>query len=666
MLKDEDLSVALSTIVVLAETGDGRVVQPMIPILKHKDPSVRFVASETLIKIGPDAVLPLIAALNHKDFKIKIAAAKVLGRIGDRRAVPPLIAVLKGKVSDEVYMAVIKALGNIGDQRAVWSLIVFLRNKNSIGRYFAPDALVKIGSPAVQSLIDLLGDDDGDVVWLSMKTLGRIGDPRAVPALIDRMADQDPQVENLLVEILTTFGPEAVKPLIDEMINGDLNTQRLSTAALIKIGPPAVCPLINEIKKPDSDIRYLSAEVLEKIGSEAVQPLIDLIDEQDPDTMWRSIAILGKIGNKQAVAFLINKMSAGQPACHRSQPVQRSCEKKDPMIRFLSAEALIKIGGPSVDALFYQVIKAEFEIRHLAAQTLRTIGLPAVQPLIEKMKEDNPGVQKAAMELLRKIGGPAVPALINLLKEKDLSNRKKAVDILINIGTPSVQPLIETIILNDPETTWQAVAILGRIGDRWAVGPLLAALKSKNAVIRYLAAEALGRIGDQRAIGPLVAELSDWQIRHRVVTSLKDLGWAPQTETDHTYYLLAKGKKEELIPKHEDIRATLLRDLRSSNPKQIEYAVFAFIDLEGKRAFKRLSEYLNEDGDCSATEVFLNSGQSELVETAERWAKHRGYRVLYPIDARWSVWPCTHSHQYRQPIGWSGQLSYDRFANLFR
>ncbi len=260
--------------------------------------------------------------------------------------------------------------------------------------------------------------------------------------------------------------------------------------------------------------------------------------------------------------------------------------------------------------------------------------------MIEKMKDDNPGVQKTAMELLTKIGGPAVPTLINVLKEKDLSNRKKATDVLINIGAPSVQPLIETIILNDSETKWQVVVILGRIGDRRAVEPLLAALKSNNVVIRYLAAEALGRIGDHRAIGPLVAELTDWQIQHRVATTLKDLGWTPQTEDDRIYYLVAKGKKEDLIPKQEDIRAILLKDLRSSNPKQIEYAVFNFIDLEGKRAYKRLSEYLNKDGDCSAAEVFLNSGQKELVETAERWAKHHGYRVSYPIDARWSVGPC--------------------------
>ena len=315
-------------------------------------------------------------------------------------------------------------------------------------------------------------------------------------------------------------------------------------------------------------------------------------------------------------------------------------KEKDSMIRFLSTEALIKIGEPSVGPLFDQMIKAESEIQHLSAQALQIIGLPAVRHLIEKMKDNNQEAQKTAMELLITIGGPAVPDLIDVLKEKDLSNRKKAVDILINIGTLSVQPLIDTIALNDPETTWQAVAILGRIGDRRAVEPLLAAIKSKYAVIRYLAVEALGRIGDQRAIGPLAAELSDWQIRNRVATSLEDLGWAPQIETDQIYYLLAKGKKEELITKQESVRATLLGDLRSSNPKQIAYAVFAFIDQEGEPAYKRLTEYLNEDGDCNAAEVFLNSGQKELVETAELWTKRHGYRVLYPIDARWSVEPC--------------------------
>jgi len=55
MLKDENPSVVLSTVVVLAEAGDKRVAQPMIPVLKHKDPAVRYVASEALIKI-PEGV----------------------------------------------------------------------------------------------------------------------------------------------------------------------------------------------------------------------------------------------------------------------------------------------------------------------------------------------------------------------------------------------------------------------------------------------------------------------------------------------------------------------------------------------------------------------------------------------------------------------------------
>ena len=160
-----------------------------------------------------------------------------------------------------------------------------------------------------------------------------------------------------------------------------------------------------------------------------------------------------------------------------------------------------------------------------------------------------------------------------------------------------------------------------------------------------MAAEALGRIGDQRAIAPLVAELSDWPIRHRVATTLKNLGWTPKTEDDHIYYLLAEGEEEELVSHQEDIRTTLLRDLRSANRKKIEYAVFALIDLEGETAYKSLTEFLNGDGDCSATEVFLNSGQNELVETAEQWAKHHGYQVFYPVDARWSVGCATHPDQ---------------------
>jgi hypothetical protein len=55
---------------------------------------------------------------------------------------------------------------------------------------------------------------------------------------------------------------------------------------------------------------------------------------------------------------------------------------------------------------------------------------------------------------------------------------------------------------------------LGIIGDPKAVEPLIAALKDRDASVRYHATLALAHIGDVRAVEPLKAALEDRDVRH--------------------------------------------------------------------------------------------------------------------------------------------------------
>ena len=50
---------------------------------------------------------------------------------------------------------------------------------------------------------------------------------------------------------------------------------------------------------------------------------------------------------------------------------------------------------------------------------------------------------------------------------------------------------------------------LGKIGDKEAVGPLIAALKDWDSHVREQAAVVLGKIGDKKAVEPLIAALKD-------------------------------------------------------------------------------------------------------------------------------------------------------------
>jgi HEAT repeat protein len=143
-LRDEEELVRLKAAEALGRIGDRRAVEPLIEALGDENLNVREKAAEALAKIGQQAVEPLIEVLRDKNSNIRKKAAEALGRIGDSRAVRPLIIVASKDESWWVQGEATKALVKIG-KPAVEPLIEALRDKNSNIRKKAAEALGRIG-----------------------------------------------------------------------------------------------------------------------------------------------------------------------------------------------------------------------------------------------------------------------------------------------------------------------------------------------------------------------------------------------------------------------------------------------------------------------------------------------------------------------------------------
>jgi HEAT repeat protein len=212
-LKDEDGGIRFVAAEALGKIGDARAVEPLIVALKDENEPVRYFSAEALGKIrDPRAVRPLIAALNDKSETVHRLASVALDKIG-ASGLEPLIAALKDEnLAVRGYAA--RALGKIGDARAVQPLIAALKNDEDEGvRYSADVALVAyvndplakearakhnfdtlieciMKGPSFESGYDSAGDDVGLIVdWSNMinaiKQLGLLGNPGAIPALIE-------------------------------------------------------------------------------------------------------------------------------------------------------------------------------------------------------------------------------------------------------------------------------------------------------------------------------------------------------------------------------------------------------------------------------------------------------------------------------------------------
>jgi HEAT repeat protein len=132
------------------------------------------------------------------------------------------------------------------------------------------------------------------------------------------------------------------------------------------------------------------------------------------------------------------------------------------------------------------------------------------------------------------------------------------------LGPAALPGLIEGLHDGDPTIRYLAAGQLGRLGDRRAVDPLLAALNDPDFIVQYWAVQALGdigEVGDTRVVDALIPLLkhTDPGLRSRAAQALGMIG-------DRRAYepLLALRDDPALYPRAHAVEALgRLRDERA-------------------------------------------------------------------------------------------------------
>lgn len=206
--------------------------------LKDNDPETRESAARWLVTTGGSgAVDALMGALGDSDSKVRATAAQGLGKIGDSRAVEPLIQAL-GDDDADVRHAVAMALSNLRDARGVEPIITALYDGGDVSNYIGDLAqdLSQIGAPAVEPLIVGLSATNLNIRWGCAQALGLIGDPRAVPALIETLKDEDASVRICAARALGAIGEASAVPALNQAQNDeDASVREAAAEALEKI-----------------------------------------------------------------------------------------------------------------------------------------------------------------------------------------------------------------------------------------------------------------------------------------------------------------------------------------------------------------------------------------------------------------------------------------------
>jgi len=185
-----------------------------------------------------------------------------------------------------------------------------LRSNDVTLRSDAAHQLGKLGDErAVEALVEALTDSDEYVRKSAVTALRRIGGPGAMEGLRKALADRSEQVVLQAVNGLRDMRDgEAVEPLIRVLTRRERSLQLAATDALVRIGTDAVGPLMEAFK--DRALRRRIGNQIWKIlvdmGTKSIDPLLQMLNDENQYVRLTAISVLGRIGDRRVAAPLVH------------------------------------------------------------------------------------------------------------------------------------------------------------------------------------------------------------------------------------------------------------------------------------------------------------------------------------------------------------------------
>lgn len=400
LISDEDKGVRNAVTMFVLANRHSKFPQYIVPFVGFHDISVRNLAGEVLINLGPLSVQAL-TEYNHEnnDDNIKFVV-DVLGMIGDPSAAIYTMNVLSTADNDNVILACIEALGNLKYEGAVEVLMLFY-DRNELYKPTIVESLGKIGSKSCLSFLIGKFDIEDEVTKYSiLESLGNIGDI---------------ETYFYLLELVNSVNGPLVLPLI-------------TSISMLKEKYGLDIPFDNRMK---SLLIYTMAE-----GTlDHKRIAFNLIENfNDKDILCSSLRLLGEdyeldemIKSKifKNPEFIFNEISR---VILQNQPNMRQVLNLFLQIINYSNEYQIEINNST------------FEIRNI---------VHSVSGLLNHSDEE---VRRAAMEILFNLDvNSALLFTDTMVNDENSWNRIRLIELVENINDPSTESIIRKFAEDEDE-----------------------------------------------------------------------------------------------------------------------------------------------------------------------------------------------------------------------
>ncbi len=291
-------------------------------------------------------------------------AVELLAEAGEEQALPAFLSLIRREKHPLVRWKAFRALSHLAGEAAGPADLP------------SPEEVSSWRDDALTDLLGRLGSTQASQRWEAAEGLGELGDPRAIPALVQALRDPHAFVRWAAARAIGRIG-----------------------------GEEAVALLLPLLQEDDPLVRRSAADALGYLDTPDVrQALRRALRDPDPSVRRNAIEAVARLGDREAVGILAAVLTSSD----------------DLWIRYSAAEALGLVGDHRAIAALIEVAQdRQVLLRRVAARSLgRLRDSRAITPLVHALRDPDPQVRLHAVEGLGRLGHEMlIPELERLLQD---------------------------------------------------------------------------------------------------------------------------------------------------------------------------------------------------------------------------------------------------------